>query len=132
MRNSPASLLEGELTSAAREGKYVPNSKAKNNPPDKGKSSVNVIVKAQAPQAASLLQQRREVRRSLIAWSLHRHPHLPPAPHHRLLLERLQALTEGTLVHPKTGDSCRNLMILMPPGSAKSTYTSVDFPPWYL
>ena len=29
------------------------------------------------------------------------------------------------------GDTTR-LMVLMPPGSAKSTYTSVLFPPWYL
>lgn len=48
-----------------------------------------------------------------------------PAPHHRLITDRLQALATGQ--HP-TG----KVMVMMPPGSAKSTYGSVLFPPWYL
>lgn len=46
-----------------------------------------------------------------------------PARHHRLLIEQLEAVSAGKI---------NRLMIFMPPGSAKSTYTSVDFPPWYL
>jgi predicted phage terminase large subunit-like protein len=46
-----------------------------------------------------------------------------PAEHHRLLIAELEAI-----------ERCENnrLMVLMPPGSAKSSYASVAFPPWYL
>jgi predicted phage terminase large subunit-like protein len=40
-----------------------------------------------------------------------------------LVIEALEALTRGEL---------DRLAIFMPPGSAKSTYTSILFPPWYL
>src|SRR5215217_4916097 len=46
-----------------------------------------------------------------------------PAPHHRLLIHKLEALAAGRI---------RRLMVFMPPGSAKSTYTSILFPAWYL
>jgi len=45
------------------------------------------------------------------------------ARHHHLILQRLEALAEG---------HCDRLMLLMPPGSAKSTYASVAFPSWYM
>ncbi len=47
---------------------------------------------------------------------------LKPARHQRLLLSELEALTRG--------DTDR-LMILLPPGSGKSTYASVLFPAWW-
>jgi predicted phage terminase large subunit-like protein len=43
--------------------------------------------------------------------------------HHKLLLEKLQGIEDGTVP---------NLMVLMPPGSAKSTYTDVVFVPWFM
>lgn len=46
-----------------------------------------------------------------------------PAAHHRLLIARLQAVAERR---------DRRLMVLMPPGAAKSTYVSVLFPAWLL
>lgn len=46
-----------------------------------------------------------------------------PAAHHLLLIEHLEALERGDI---------DKLMIWMPPGSAKSTYTSVLFPPWFM
>ena len=46
-----------------------------------------------------------------------------PAAHHRLLL--------GALTDIAAGRTDR-LMVLMPPGSAKSTYASMLFPPWFL
>ena len=46
-----------------------------------------------------------------------------PARHHRLLIEKLEAISAGTI---------DRLMITMPPGSAKSTYASVLFPAWWL
>ncbi len=45
------------------------------------------------------------------------------AKHHLLICESLQALEEGRIP---------NLMMLMPPGSAKSTYADVVFLPWYM
>jgi hypothetical protein len=53
-----------------------------------------------------------------------------PARHHRLLLEVLTRLQAQTLIH--RGAPCRRVMVFMPPGSAKSTYTSILFPPWLL
>lgn len=55
-----------------------------------------------------------------------------PALHHQLLLNKLQAVTDGTLTHSETGQLCRNLIVLMPPGSAKSSYTSIIFPIWFI
>lgn len=52
--------------------------------------------------------------------------------HQLLLLNSIQAAVDGILTHPKSGDPCSNLIFLLPPGSAKSTYTSVDAPPWIL
>lgn len=46
-----------------------------------------------------------------------------PEAHHRLMIEALEGVERGDT--PK-------LMLLMPPGSAKSTYTSATFPAWYL
>jgi hypothetical protein len=50
--------------------------------------------------------------------------------HHELLLTRLQELADGELTHD--GAPCRNLMVIMPPGSAKSTYVDVVFVPWFM
>jgi len=46
-----------------------------------------------------------------------------PAKHHRLLIKELEALSNG--------ESYR-LLIEMPPGSAKSSYTSILLPAWWL
>lgn len=45
------------------------------------------------------------------------------AAHHQLLCEKLQGIANGSIP---------NLMVLMPPGSAKSTYTDVVFIPWFM
>jgi hypothetical protein len=45
-----------------------------------------------------------------------------PARHHRLIASNLQAVAAGKI---------KRLMILAPPGSAKTTYTSRLFPAWY-
>lgn len=45
------------------------------------------------------------------------------AAHHALLCDELQDVAEGRTP---------NLMILMPPGSAKSTYVDVVFVPWFM
>lgn len=68
---------------------------------------------------------RRHVRRDLAAWCRAALEPLgqAPAAHHRLLIRELQAVADG-----KTD----RLMVMMPPGSAKSTYASVLFPAWFL
>lgn len=90
--------------------------------------------------AAAELLRRRKSRESLTAFS--NAIDIPGAPvnddddgwifkpiettvakHHELILSKLQQITDGTL---------KRLMIFMPPGSAKSTYASVVFPPYYL
>jgi hypothetical protein len=45
-----------------------------------------------------------------------------PAPHHIFLLRQLEAVSRGDV---------DRLMVLMPPGSAKSTYASILFPAWW-
>lgn len=47
----------------------------------------------------------------------------PPQRHHALLIDRLDKLERKEI---------SNLIVTMPPGSAKSTYTSVLFPPYYI
>ena len=49
-----------------------------------------------------------------------RHCGYEPAPHHRLLLNRLERVARGEI---------KRLAVFMPPGSAKSTYGSILFPP---
>lgn len=65
-----------------------------------------------------------DVSPSLIAWA--EHALAPsgqqPARHHRLLLDSLHRLSLGEI---------DRLMVLMPPGSAKSTYASILFPAWW-
>ena len=46
-----------------------------------------------------------------------------PAKHHRLLMSKLVRVSRGEI---------QRLAVFMPPGSAKSTYSSVLFPAWYL
>ena len=47
----------------------------------------------------------------------------PPVSHHLLLISALTSLIEG---------DWRRLLIIMPPGGAKSTYCSIQFALWYL
>jgi predicted phage terminase large subunit-like protein len=61
---------------------------------------------------------------SLIGWAmmvLQRDGQVP-ARHHRLLIAELDRISRGDI---------DRLMVLMPPGSAKSTYTSLLFPAWW-
>jgi predicted phage terminase large subunit-like protein len=73
------------------------------------------------PDAAKELIFRRTIRQRLTDFC--RHAGFAPARHHRLLIDRLEAVTRGDI---------DRLAIFMPPGAAKSTYASVLFPAWYL
>lgn len=46
-----------------------------------------------------------------------------PAKHHQLLIDHLEALERREI---------QNLLVITPPGAAKSTYSSILFPAWYL
>ena len=72
-----------------------------------------------------LLEKKRrlQARRSFQSFIEYLGLGFTPAQHHRLLIEHLEALERGDIL---------KLMVWMPPGSAKSTYTSILFPPWYM
>ena len=67
------------------------------------------------------LLRRRRIRTNLIEWC--RHCGFEPARHHRALIAQLERVLLG---------ECSRLLVAMPPGSAKSTYTSVLFPAFFL
>ena len=67
---------------------------------------------------------RKSIRADLAAWAtlaLVPRGHIP-AVHHLLLIRELEALAAG---------HTDRLMLLLPPGSAKSTYASLIFPAWW-
>ena len=74
-------------------------------------------------QAAQELLLRLNAKNSLQSFISLVSPDTVPAKHHQLLLTHLEAIERGDI---------SRLMIFMPPGSAKSTYASVLFPPWFL
>jgi predicted phage terminase large subunit-like protein len=65
-------------------------------------------------------QTRQRIRTDLHEWAVAAGFH--PAAHHALLLDELARVADG---------STDRLMVLMPPGSAKSTYASILFPAWW-
>ncbi len=70
-------------------------------------------------------QVAADCRSSFLAWCIEALRHTggyQPAAHHRLLIEHLEAVARGQV---------SKLMIFMPPGSAKSTYTSELLPAWF-
>ena len=74
---------------------------------------------------AMLEQYRRHLKGSFIAWCAHALAPIGQAParHHALMGQALQDVAAG---------KCDRLMLLLPPGSAKSTYASDLYPPWFL
>ena len=74
-------------------------------------------------EAAQELQRRRLGKRSLTGFIEYLDLGFKPAAHHKLLIEHLEAVERRQI---------ERLMVWMPPGSAKSTYTSVLFPPWFM
>jgi predicted phage terminase large subunit-like protein len=67
--------------------------------------------------------KRRLAKKSLTAFIEYLCLSIVPAAHHKLLIDHLEAVERGDI---------DKLMVWMPPGSAKSTYTSVLFPPWFM
>lgn len=77
---------------------------------------------SRAAQAIEEADHRRRVRTSLEAWA--RHKGFEPAKHHRLIINAI----EEFLADPELDILC----LFAPPGSAKSTYTSVLFSSYFL
>lgn len=77
------------------------------------------------PNAVEKLLQRKLVRRSFLDWCEFalQEKNETPALHHKLIIDVLQQVAEGKI---------KRVILLMPPGAAKSTYTSILFPVWYL
>lgn len=73
------------------------------------------------PSVITELLHRRRVNDSLNEWA--KVCGYVPAEHHKLINARLQEVEQGT---------CKRLLIMLPPGSAKSTYATKLFPAWYL
>ena len=71
-----------------------------------------------------ILYSRGRIRCNLRDWAIEalREAGQRPAAHHLLLLAELEHLSNGP---------ADRLLVLMPPGSAKSTYASVLFPAWW-
>src|SRR5487761_695829 len=78
---------------------------------------------ASLPSLQTIRAERtyRRLKASLTEWARLCGYH--PAAHHRLLIAELEKVARGETTR---------LAIFMPPGSAKSTYASVLFPPWLL
>ena len=74
-----------------------------------------------AEKAATEIIRRKQIRASLHKWC-EANGYIP-ARHHRLLIEHLEAVFRGEI---------DRLAVFMPPGSAKSTYASILFPPWVM
>src|SRR6185295_6773841 len=66
---------------------------------------------------------RRKARRSFADFNRYIAPEQPPAKHHLLICDALDQVIDGKI---------KRLMVLMPPGSAKSTYATVRFPAYFL
>src|ERR1039458_7428538 len=66
---------------------------------------------------------RKDAKTSLAAFAEYINPDEPPAHHHEWLCKELEAVERGETMQ---------LLISMPPGSAKSTYGSHLFPAWYM
>src|SRR5438046_759080 len=78
-------------------------------------------MRSQRAAAARVLLKRKTVRCSLTEWC--RHCGYEPALHHQLIIRELEGLERGEF---------DRLAVSAPPGSAKTTYVSHLFAPWYL
>ena len=72
----------------------------------------------------SFIRKGEDVRASLVSWAIEVLSEYDqvPARHHRFIMRELEALSRG---------ENDRLLLLCPPGSAKSRYASQIFPPWF-
>ena len=73
--------------------------------------------------AAAELLSRRKARAGLLEFTKYTNPAYAAAPHHELIVQKLEAVERGEI---------KRLMITMPPRHGKSELASRRFPAWYL
>ena len=87
-------------------------------------------------QAQQEFLRRMEIRKSFYQWCLVGNPGFTPAKHHIVIINELEKLVENLFRALLRGyeipEEPLRLMVMTPPGSAKSTYISKLFPPWFL
>lgn len=69
------------------------------------------------------VSKREAAQASLARFIEYRKAGYAPSKHHTLLISKLEAVERGEI---------DRLMVCMPPGSAKSTYASIEFPSWFI
>jgi predicted phage terminase large subunit-like protein len=85
---------------------------------------VNIDAELGASAAETAAEESRAAARGSLAKFVEvTAPDIRPASHHQLLIGKLEAMARG---------ETKRLMFFLPPGSAKSTYGSMLFPPWYM
>ena len=95
------------------------------DPEDEGTGSASGVDDSSA-QEVELLEElllRKRARRSYADFCRYIAPDEPPGKHHLLVCEAGDRIVAGTL---------NRVLIMMPPGSAKSTYATVRLPPYIL
>lgn len=117
-------VLKSRAEHALRKGLPVPD-------------QIQSITSSEDPQAALRMLEELETRaqeeyleklrqaapNDLTAYAEYVKPEEPPAAHHLFLCENLMAMEAGEILR---------LLISMPPGHAKSTYSSHHFPSWFI
>jgi predicted phage terminase large subunit-like protein len=95
---------------------------ARGRPPEWVRVNIDAELGASAAETA-LEADRQAARNSFSRYISIIAPDIVPALHHQLLIHTLERVARGEL---------KRAMFFLPPGSAKSTYASILFPPWYM
>ena len=82
-----------------------------------------VTLQLSRQAAAAELLTRRKARLGLLEFAKYTNPSYEDAPHHRIIVDKLEAVERGDI---------KRLMITMPPRHGKSELASRRFPAWYL
>jgi predicted phage terminase large subunit-like protein len=85
-----------------------------------------------ASTAARQLLMLREVESSFLGFVRGLYPNFKFAPFHLKLIDVLDRLEKGTLVHPDTGKPVRRVLINMPPRHGKTFLATTLFPVYYM
>jgi predicted phage terminase large subunit-like protein len=96
--------------------------RAKNMPPGEVASDIDGEIAGSA-EATAAEASRAASRNHMTFFARVVMPEHEPAAHHRFIIDKLEKVACGEI---------KRLMLFLPPGSAKSTYASVLFPPWWM
>lgn len=83
-------------------------------------------------EAARHLAKLQKARDSFQGFVELLHPSFTFPPFQQDLISKLDALERHRLIHPDTGEPVYNLLVTMPPRHSKTTYTTIDFPSYYM